>query len=205
MANPNDPVIPHQRKGSSAPRSRHLHTPQPALRVNGMAAVTASVYLRQPVLTDEAEFLSAVRKSGPLHRPWTSAPDTAAKFRAYVRQTKLPSHHAFLVCRRDTGAIVGVVNITNIVLGRFRSGYLGYYVFAGHERQGLMRKGLGLVVRHAFNSLKLHRLEANIQPDNVASIALVKSCGLIKEGFSPRYLKIGGRWKDHERWAVVAS
>jgi len=167
--------------------------------------MSANVYLRQPVLTDEAEFLSAVRKSRSLRRPWTNAPDTSAKFRAYAKQTISPIHCAFLVCRRDTSAMVGVVNITNIVLGRFRSGYLGYYVFAGHERQGLMRKGLGLVVRHAFKSLKLHRLEANIQPANIASIALVKSCGFIKEGFSPRYLKIGGRWRDHERWAVVAS
>jgi ribosomal-protein-alanine N-acetyltransferase len=115
-----------------------------------------------------------------------------------------PSNKAFLVCRRDTGAIAGVVNITNIVLGLFRSGYLGYYAFAGHERQGFMREGLKLVVRHAFTSMKLHRLEANIQPGNVASIALVRSCGFSKEGYTPSYLKIGGRWRDHERWAKLA-
>jgi ribosomal-protein-alanine N-acetyltransferase len=112
---------------------------------------------------------------------------------------------AFLVCLRENGSIVGVINITEIVLGAFRSGYLGYYAFAGYERQGFMREGLHAVVRHAFSSLKLHRLEANIQPGNVASIALVKSCGFSKEGYSPRYLKIAGRWRDHERWAVLAS
>jgi [ribosomal protein S5]-alanine N-acetyltransferase len=47
-------------------------------------------------------------------------------------------------------------------------------------------------------------LEANVQPANIASIALVQSCGLRKEGFSPRYLKIAGKWRDHERWAIVA-
>jgi [ribosomal protein S5]-alanine N-acetyltransferase len=170
-----------------------------------MASASANVYLRQPVLADEAAFVAAVHKSRALHRPWTSAPDTSVKFRTYVKQMISPAHCALLVCRRDTGAMVGVINITNIVLGRFRSGYLGYYVFAGHERQGLMRNGLTLAVRHAFKSLKLHRLEANIQPDNVASIALVKSCGFSKEGFSPRYLKMGGRWRDHERWAVIAA
>ena len=116
-----------------------------------------------------------------------------------------PDHHPFLVCRRDDDALVGVINLSNVVLGAFRSGYLGYYAFAGHERQGLMRQGLLAVVRHAFGPLKLHRVEANIQPANAASIALARSCGFEREGFSPRYLKIGGRWRDHERWALLAS
>lgn len=116
-----------------------------------------------------------------------------------------PANCAFLVCLRDSESIAGVINITNIVLGLFRSGYLGYYAFAGHEGQGLMREGMQAVVCHAFKVLKLHRLEANIQPDNLASIALVKSCGFSREGYSPRYLKIGGRWRDHERWAILAS
>ncbi len=91
------------------------------------------------------------------------------------------------------------------MLGLFQSGYLSYYAMAGHERQGLMREGLRAVIRHAFKELRLHRLEANIQPGNTASIALVRSCGFSKEGYSPRYLKIGGRWRDHERWAILAS
>jgi len=96
-----------------------------------------------------------------------------------------------------------VINITNTVMGPFRSGYLEYYAFAGFERRGLMKKGLITVVRHAFSKLKLHRLEANIQPANTASIALVRACGFAKEGYSPRYLKINGRWRDHERWAIL--
>jgi ribosomal-protein-alanine N-acetyltransferase len=122
-----------------------------------------------------------------------------------MRQMAAPGSHAFLVCRRDSGAIVGVVNVTNVVMGLFRSAYLGYYAFAAHQGQGLMREGLQAVVRHAFGQLKLHRLEANIQPGNAPSIALVKACGFRKEGYSPRYLKIAGRWRDHERWAIVAS
>jgi hypothetical protein len=68
---------------------------------------------------------------------------------------------AFLVFRHADDGLVGVFNITNIVRGAFQSGYLGYYVFAGHERQGLMRNGLEAVVRFAFQDLELHRLEAN--------------------------------------------
>ena len=144
-------------------------------------------------------------RSQALHRPWTHAPATPAEFRAYVERMQQPENCAHMVCHGDMESIVGVINLTNIVMGSFRSGYLGYYVFAGHERQGIMRAGLLAAVRHAFKVLKLHRLEANIQPANTASVALVASCGFLKEGCSPRYLKIAGRWRDHERWAITAK
>lgn len=163
------------------------------------------IYLRQPMLTDEPYFLLAVSKSRSYHQPWTTPPSTPADFKAYLERMQFPANAAYLVCLPDSHKIAGVININDIVLGRFRSGYLGYYVFAGFERQGLMHAGLKAVIRDAFQSLKLHRLEANIQPDNEASIALVKSCGFSREGYSPRYLKIGGRWRDHERWAIVAA
>ena len=114
-------------------------------------------------------------------------------------------YFGWLVCVRGSGTIAGVINLNEVVRGSFHSAYLGYYAFAGFERRGLMHAGLSAVVRHSFRVLRLHRLEANIQPGNRASIALAKSCGFIKEGYSPRYLKIGGRWRDHERWAIVAS
>jgi ribosomal-protein-alanine N-acetyltransferase len=68
-----------------------------------------------------------------------------------------------------------------------------------------MSEGIELVLRQAFGPMGLHRLEANIQPANAASIALAKGAGFRLEGFSPRYLKIDGRWRDHERWAILAE
>jgi ribosomal-protein-alanine N-acetyltransferase len=162
------------------------------------------VILRRPELTDQSEFIARAHASRALHRPWVTAPSTPEQFKTYVGRMREPTNHGFLVCEAGQGAIVGVVNLTNVVLGLFRCGYLGYYAFAGYERQGFMRAGLLQVVRHAFKSLKLHRLEANIQPGNLASIALVQSCGFAKEGYSPKYLKISGRWRDHERWAILA-
>ena len=65
--------------------------------------------------------------------------------------------------------------------------------------------GVLQVIAFAFKKLKLHRLEANIQPENKASIALAKACGFKKEGFSPKFIKKGGQWKDHERWALLSA
>ena len=101
--------------------------------------------------------------------------------------------------------LVGVVNLDEIVRGCFHSAYLGYYAFSPYAGRGLMQKGLSQVIAHAFRKLKLHRLEANIQPGNAASRALVKKLGFRREGFSRRYLKINGRWRDHERWSILSE
>lgn len=162
------------------------------------------VVIRHPTPADEAQFLAKARGSRTLHRPWATPPTTRAQFRRFLGDARDERRRTWLVCLRGGREIVGVVSVSEIVRGSFRSAYLGYYVFAGFERQGLMRAGLKAVVRHAFRVDRLHRLEANIQPTNRASLALAKSCGFVKEGYSRRYLKIGGRWRDHERWAIVA-
>ena len=108
----------------------------------------------------------------------------------------------FLARRREDGAIVGWLNLSEIVRFGFQNAYLGYSGIAGFSGQGYMTEALELVLREAFGKLGLHRIEANIQPGNKASLALAKRAGFVYEGFSERYLKIGGRWRDHERWAL---
>ena len=134
-----------------------------------------TVHLRPPRLSDEADFLAAARRSRRLHRGWVSPPSTPSAFREYLSRCKREDFRAFLVCLNDSRALVGVFNISQIFYGSFQSAYLGFYAFTGHEGRGLMREGLALTLRLAFGKLRLHRLEANIQPRNARSIALVKS------------------------------
>ena len=166
---------------------------------------TSRVLLRSPTSADRDAFLAAMRSSRSLHGPWLVAPTTAAGFDRLLARVGDERFEPLLACRREDGAIVGFFHIGEIVRGTFQSAYVGYGAVAAHAGRGYMTEGMALLVARAFTQLRLHRLEANIQPGNAASIALVRRCGFVREGFSERYLKIGGRWRDHERWAIRAE
>lgn len=160
------------------------------------------VYLRPVARRDRSELLELTQQSRHLHDPWIQPPLTSLGFHNYLARTHRDDHEGLLVCCRETDRISGVININNIVRGSFLSASLGYYAGASHAGRGYMREGLELVKRYAFQDLGLHRLEANIQPDNRRSIALVERCGFEYEGLSPAFLYIDGAWRDHQRWTI---
>lgn len=161
------------------------------------------VYLRQVGKKDRSEFLALMQQSRHLHEPWIAPPLTDISFHNYLARTQRDDHQGWLVCLSHDDSIAGVINVNNIVRGSFLSASLGYYVGAAYSGLGLMRQGLERVKAYAFTTLGLHRLEANIQPDNHASIALVRQCGFEKEGMSANFLYIDGQWRDHERWTAL--
>lgn len=163
------------------------------------------VRLRALRAEDEAEFLERARASRSLHRPWSRVADTHRGFEELLAGAASPSEVVYLIVRANDGAIAGMARLSQLFMGNFRSAYLGYSAFAPHEGRGYMTEGLRLVLREAFVRLGLHRVEANVQPDNARSVALVERLGFRREGYSPRYLKIGGRWRDHVRYAILAE
>jgi ribosomal-protein-alanine N-acetyltransferase len=168
-------------------------------------------FIRYPTRTDRTEYLQLLRDSADFHRrfappdPADPNPYAPAAFDRFLRGARSERARRLLVCRREDDAIVGRITLGEICRGFFQSAYMGYWVGAPFANHGYMSDAIPLVVRHAFTELALHRLEANIQPDNAASIALIKKCGFRHEGFSPRYLKIGGTWCDHERYALTVE
>jgi ribosomal-protein-alanine N-acetyltransferase len=168
-------------------------------------AVGRSVYLRKPRASDAAAFCAAVRASRAIHQRWTLAPTTPKGYAALLKRSRQPQFETLLVCRLEDDALVGVFDLSQIFYGIMKSAYLGYYVLAPHARQGYMRDGLELTLRYAFLTLRLHRVESNIQPANKRSLALVRGARFQREGYSRRYLKIDGRWRDHERWALLVE
>lgn len=163
------------------------------------------VQVGAPTPRDEGEFLARVRASRAIHRPWTHPPDTPGGFATLLRRAEMPTERVFVIRRLEDAAIVGLANLSQIFLGDFRSAYLGYFVFEPFQGRGYMTEGVALALGEAFRGIGLHRVEANVQPDNTRSIALVERLGFRREGYSPGYLKIGGRWRDHVRYALLTE
>jgi ribosomal-protein-alanine N-acetyltransferase len=161
------------------------------------------VGLRRVAAGDQDEFLRLARASVDLHHPWYTMPTTPREFGIYLTRFSQATAEGLLVRVRDGGALAGVITIDSIVRGRFQSASLSYAAFAPSAGRGYMSEGLGLVLRYAFQQLRLHRLEASIQPDNQASLRLVQRHGFRREGYSPDMLFIDGAWRDHERWAIT--
>lgn len=182
---------------SSHDFSKHPHMP-PSIS-SPLVKITA------PTSIDVDDFLAAVSRSRSLHADWVTPPATAEAYARYLKRTARDDFAAFFVRRIDNDGLAGVVNISHIIPEPLSSAFAGFYAFEPHIRRGYMHAGLQLALAHAFQTLGLHRLEANVQPANTASIALVQKLGFRREGFSPRYLKIAGAWRDHERWALLAD
>jgi ribosomal-protein-alanine N-acetyltransferase len=163
------------------------------------------VYLREVDYADRDDFLRLVRESRELHHPWAYPPERPDQFDELVARARREDVVTLLGRRTADDALFGVFTISQIVRGAFQSAYLGYYGHARYANQGYMSAALEQVLDHVFGALALHRIEANIQPANGPSVALARGAGFRLEGFSPRYLLIGGRWRDHERYAITAE
>ena len=161
------------------------------------------VRLERPSARREGEYLACALRSRALHRGYVVPPSAPREYRSYLRATRRANQESFFVVDAVSGELAGVININDIVRYSQQSGRLGYYAFVPHAGSGLMREGLALVIACAFRDFGLHRLEANIQPDNRRSIALVEGLGFQREGKARGFLKIGNRWRDHERWALL--
>ncbi|MFK7960380.1 MAG: GNAT family N-acetyltransferase [Phycisphaerales bacterium] len=169
---------------------------------------TVRVRLDVPTPADADEFLALMRENRAYHAPWATPPATPEAYRRYLDRLKDGRHAPRLARRNDSGRIIGAVNLSEIVHGALQGCYAGWYGSALHAGEGLMTDavaaGVDLALRGTdTGGLGLHRVEANIQPGNLRSRRLARRVGFRLEGFSPKYLRIGGRWCDHERWAIT--
>ncbi|MED7953596.1 MULTISPECIES: GNAT family protein [unclassified Streptomyces] len=165
------------------------------------------VTIRAPRSGDEVAYAQAVRRSADHIGRWNPVePDGLPD----LLERQGPGLRTFLVVDRETGGLVGKVNVANIVMGRFCNGSLGYDSYLPFAGTGRMTEGMRLVLDRCFapqteDGLGLHRLEINVQPDNGRSIGLAKRLGFRHEGFTPRMLFLQGEWRDHERFALTAE
>jgi ribosomal-protein-alanine N-acetyltransferase len=155
----------------------------------------ADVRIRRAANNDIVALTAAFERSKVDLAPWIFPP---SDYSAFVAQENL-----LLVVDAHSESLCGYFNLSSIIRGPLQQAFLGFAAFSPNQRKGLMSKAMAQVLSHAFETLQLHRIEANIQPENEASKGFVEKHGFKKEGFSPNYLQLNGEWKDHERWALT--
>lgn len=112
----------------------------------------------------------------------------------YGRQSEV---RLWVAKRQRPERIIGMVHLSGIVLGCFRSCFLGYKLDQAEQNRGYMTEAVARLVRIAFEQLDLHRIEANVMPRNLPSLRVVEKLGFENEGVARAYLKICGKWEDH--------
>jgi ribosomal-protein-alanine N-acetyltransferase len=169
------------------------------------------VMLRTPQLTDFEEW-SALRETSrdflvPWEPTWPADDLTRAAFRRrikrYAEDLRSDQGYAFLVARSSDGALVGGLTLANIRRGVAQACSLGYWTGLPFVRQGYMTAAVRAVIPFAFETLRLHRLEAACIPSNTGSIKLLEKAGFMREGYAREYLCINGVWQDHLLYGCV--
>ena len=161
------------------------------------------IYLRRLQETDFDELVLRFESSVKHLKGYAATTFDRKRFESMLASADVESNEAFLICLKNDDSIVGQINLSQIFRKQFQNAYLGYQLFSGFTGKGYMKDAVAKVLRYAFKEIQLHRVEANVQPGNTPSIAVLKRNGFTKEGYSRRYLKIGGKWRDHERWAII--
>jgi ribosomal-protein-alanine N-acetyltransferase len=173
------------------------------------SVIGEGIVLRTPQATDHGEWAALRELSRDFLTPWepTWPPDdlTRGSFRRrikrYTEDQRSDLAYPFFVFRKADSVLVGGLTLANIRRGCAQTGNLGYWTGAAHARQGYMTAAVTSFLPFAFQTLRLHRIEAACIPANAASIRLLEKTGFRREGFAREYLCIDGAWQDHLLYA----
>jgi len=179
-------------------RTINFSEPLPSIVGEGVA-------LRTPQTTDYNDWAALREQSREFLTPWEPtwpADDLSRsafrrRIRRYAEDLRTDQGYAFLIFRNSDDAIVGGLTLANIRRGVAQAGSLGYWMGLPFIRRGYMTAAVRAVIPFAFNTLRLHRLEAACIPSNAGSIRLLENTGFIREGYAREYLCINGIWQDH--------
>lgn len=177
---------------------------------------TERLVLRPPRATDVPELRRAMRANAAHLRPWSAAPNTgedpsslAGVSRAIVRhrrEWKRGQAFVLLITPRENEArILGRIALGGVLLGAFCNAYLGYWIDGEHQGRGLMSEAVRATTAFAFETARLHRVQAAVMPRNTASQRVLAKVGFRQEGTALRYLCIAGVWEDHILFAKTSE
>lgn len=171
------------------------------------------VRLRPPEPDDYREWAALRGASRAFLEPWeprwahNELEHGAWRRRVKRYQADFANGHAmaFFIFESASGRLVGGITLGNIRHGVAQSAQIGYWIGEKFAGQGLMREAVQLLCDHAFDTLRLHRIEAACIPDNSRSIRVLEKAGFRREGLLRSYLRINGEWHDHYLYALIAQ
>lgn len=171
------------------------------------------VSLRMPTWRDYHEWMALRAESRAFLEPWEPrwAPDELDRSAWRIRISRYKDEYiqgtaaAFFIYENSTRKLIGGITLGNIRYGVAQTGHIGYWIGERYAGQGYMVDALGLVVRHAFDTLRLHRIEAACIPDNARSVRVLEKAGFRREGLLRSYLRINSEWHDHYLYALIAD
>ncbi|WP_066054030.1 GNAT family N-acetyltransferase [Robertmurraya korlensis] len=109
----------------------------------------------------------------------------------------------FGIFLQSTGALIGTMQLFQVLRGSLQSAYIGYFLDKEHNGKGYTTEAAKLLVSFGFENLKLHRIEAGVMPHNIASIRVLQKAGFEKEGIARKNVRINGKWEDHQVLAII--
>ena len=180
-------------------------------QLRGLRLERNRVYLRFPVQRDWRNWAALRAESRDFLAPWepTWAYDalTRGAFRRrlkmYKTEMRQGATYSFLIFRRIDDVLLGGITLSNLRRGVAQSATLGYWIGVPHCNQGYMTDSLAAILEFAFSRIGLHRIEAACLPANEASRRLLLRSGFREEGYAREYLRISGRWQDHQLYAIL--
>ena len=178
--------------------------------------------LRLLILADAAELADYYRRNQAFHRDWSplmpadyATPRVQeARLRAYFERHNRGEQYRFGIFAspesghdsgHDSEQVIGTITLAGVEQDFFQNGRLGYSVDQQWCNRGVITNHLQQVMQFAFSKLGLHRLEASVMPENLASRRVMEKCGFEKIGHAPKYLQIQGVWRDHDLYARLAA
>jgi ribosomal-protein-alanine N-acetyltransferase len=169
------------------------------------------VCLRYPTMQDYAAWaeLRALSRQHltPWEPQWARDELTRSSFRrrlrAIQREARDELGYAYFIFAETPLRLVGGLNISNVRRGIAQAASIGYWIGAPYAGRGLMTDAVRASVSFAFSTLRLNRLEAACLPSNAASMRVLHKAGFRLEGRARQYLKIDGRWQDHNLYALL--
>lgn len=171
------------------------------------------VWLRPPLATDYGPWAELRAMSRAHLVPWEPAwprddlSRTAFRRRIkhYQREARDDLGYAFLLFESETDRLMGGLTLSNVRRGVTQSAMLGYWLGLPFVGAGHMTAAVRAILPHAFEQLRLHRVEAAVQPTNLRSAGVLRRAGFAEEGLARRYLKINGAWQDHLLFAILTE